>query len=415
MPVGTAPLSDIWRSLVLFRYRAGGNIARATFTRTSTAARYRHAGTGNVVAANVLRTEWVDVAGEGVREAPSTLLESARTQLVTDPENLAAWSVVGTMSRTGGQADPFGGTAAYLLDSNAGAGDTVVQAVTFTGDATKAAAVFLRGGTSARTAINIRDTTAGVNRHYIRASWSGGVPTFATAGGSGTIYTVSSLAGGWYALNFNVSGIIAANGHQFQILPDDIGGLGTVFVFGANAWNALFPLSYQGPSGGATTRSADAFSVPINFGPQDLTVFARLVRPFHADTTGTLGINPRIFEIGTSAASLFGNFSSAARTIAGQIDTATTDQSQTASIPAGTTLSVTWQFKNLTTGGQVAIDVGSGLSAFSSAATAFNAFGSQTLRIGGSGGDELAGGIMDLLIVRGLKSRTEMLQYAGIT
>jgi hypothetical protein len=139
-----------------------------------------------------------------------------------------------------------------------------------------------------------------------------------------------------------------------------------------------------------------------------------VARPLHADATGTLGQNPRIFEIGTASSALIGNFNSTARQFVGQIDTPTTDATQTASIPAGTSLTTTWQFKNLTTGGSVAIDTGTGLSAFSSAATAFSAFGNQTLRIGGSGGDELYGGLMDLLIVRGLLSRDRMIQLAGI-
>src|SRR5258706_6552522 len=71
-----------------------------------------------LAAANVLRTEWVDLDGDGVRETPGLLLEGSRIQLVTDHENFNNWTVQGVVARTSGQVDPFGGTGAYLLDSN---------------------------------------------------------------------------------------------------------------------------------------------------------------------------------------------------------------------------------------------------------------------------------------------------------
>jgi hypothetical protein len=133
-----------------------------------------------------------------------------------------------------------------------------------------------------------------------------------------------------------------------------------------------------------------------------------LARPYHADANGSLGVSPGIFSFGAGAAARIGAyFDPAARNIIGVIDTATTDATQTAAIPAGNP-TVCFQFKNLTTGGQVALDVGSGLTAFSSAATAFSAFSSQTLRIGRYD-DELYGVIGDLIVARGLFSRAEMM------
>src|SRR6266550_2755851 len=58
-------------------------------------------------------------------------------QLVVDPENFGAWSIWGgAPTRTSGQNDPFGGTAAYLLTANS-ASAAFNEIVAFTGNATE--------------------------------------------------------------------------------------------------------------------------------------------------------------------------------------------------------------------------------------------------------------------------------------
>lgn len=177
-----------------------------------------------------------------------TPLINASPQLVVNTENFGAWTITGTVARTSGQSDPLGGTAAYLLDSNAGAADDIRETITFTGDATKAFSVYMRAGTSTKSAFFIIDTTAAVTRHLVDANWSAGVPTLATVSGSGTLYSVADVGNGWYRLMVTAAGIVAANTNKFGIYPDRSGGLGTVYVFGANAWNSLTPSSYVGTS-----------------------------------------------------------------------------------------------------------------------------------------------------------------------
>lgn len=212
--------------------------------------------------------------------------------------------------------------------------------------------------------------------------------------------------GGWYRLAAGANSVIGANAHFVFIYPDRTGAGGTVYAYGVNLWNASVASSYQS---GVTTRAADALTSPFNFGPlPEMTVLVRLSRPMHAGGTGALGVSPGIFSFGAGAAARIGAyFDPAARNIIGVIDTATTDATQTAAIPAGQP-TVSFQFKNLTTGGQVALDTGSGLTAFSSAATAFSAFSSQTLRIGRYD-DELYGTIGDMIVARGLQTRADML------
>jgi len=417
MAQGTSPLSDVFRNNILFRLRAGQNVSRATYTRASTATYANQNSVLIPAASGNLRVEWVDLDGDGVRETPSYLFEGARTQKVTDPENFTPWTNFGTPIVTSGQADPFGGTAGYLVeDDNAASPEGRWEVVPFTGDGIKAIGYHVRQNTAAAFSLALFDNTAASYRIIVIGTWNAaGVPVLSINTGAGSLFTPQRI-GNWWWVTVSANGVIAANTNQTRFFAADIANapVGKTYFFGANAWDAPYPASYQGPSGGATVRAADAYSVPFNWSPCDCTVLARVARPLHADATGTLGQNPRIFEIGTASSALIGNFNSTARQFVGQIDTPTTDATQTASIPAGTSLTTTWQFKNLTTGGSVAIDTGTGLSAFSSAATAFSAFGNQTLRIGGSGGDELYGGLMDLLIVRGLLSRDRMIQLAGI-
>jgi hypothetical protein len=81
-------------------------------------------------------------------------------------------------------------------------------------------------------------------------------------------------------------------------------------------------------------------------------------------------------------------------------------------VPAGATQTYAWQFKEMPTGPKVALDVGAGYSAFSSAATAAQStFGSLTLRLGnilGVSTHQLYGVITDFLVGRGLFTLAEM-------
>lgn len=175
-------------------------------------------------------------------------LVNAVAQLVTDPENFGAWATIGTIVRTGGQADPLGGVAAYYLDSNGSSADSLLQTVTFTGNATKAFAIYMRTLSSSQSSFQIWDATASTMRLEVTVTWSGGIPTLSVGSGAGTLYAVADVGNGWYRLMAAANGVIAANTNQFKIFPDSSGGLGQLYVFGANAWNSITPSSYVGSS-----------------------------------------------------------------------------------------------------------------------------------------------------------------------
>jgi hypothetical protein len=391
----------------------GGEEGKETFTRASVK-RYRdRSGIGRKAAADVPALEWVDLDGDGVLDTPGILLEGARGQRVANPENFSLWSVTGTPILTSGQSDPFGGTSAYLIEDNDGASnETVFSAPPFVGDATKTVSLFLKQGTAAQSAMNLRDDTAGsIIRHQVLVVWTAGVPALQTVSGAGKLFTPEKWANGWYRCAFSADGVIAANTNNLYLYPAGPTGsaTGTTYFFGVNAWDALFPSSYQGP--GETPSVADALTLSFGFGPMDLTALARVYRPHHADVTGALTWAPYICRLGSSVPHVVVRFASSARLLGGGLDTSGTDATSFPALPAGLDLADCLQVRALTTGGYARVDVGSGFQTEAGPATAFSAFGTQTLRVGASGtaGEELYGVLIDLLFLRRLFTRAEAL------
>jgi hypothetical protein len=127
----------------------------------------------------------------------------------------------------------------------------------------------MRAGSSASSRFGIFDNTVATWRHQVNVTWTAGVPTLATNQGSGTLYPVEPYGGGWYRLSIGVVGVVAANTNFFYLMPtlgNAASETGTTYFFGANAWNAPFPSSYQGPSLG--TRNNDDLSWSFPYTPQ---------------------------------------------------------------------------------------------------------------------------------------------------
>lgn len=219
-------------------------------------------------------------------------------QLVIDPENFNNWTPSGTIARTGGQTDPYGTTNAYLLDSNLGATDRILQNVAFTGNATKAAMWHMRAGTSTASRFLFFDNTAAVVRYQINIAWAGGVPTPSAGGGSGTLFPVVNLGGGWYAFAAAGDNIIAANTNQLFIYPDTAAGLGTVNLFGVNAWNNSVPAGYIGPSHLTATGS----TLYIDGATASVSNWLRA-----GDIVSVAGLSP-VYEVTADTASLAGGY-----------------------------------------------------------------------------------------------------------
>lgn len=148
---------------------------------------------------------------------------------------VSAWTL-NNVTRTAGQSDPVGGTAAYLLNATVGGGGAAIAAAAYSSDGTKIVALAVKAGSSSVTNVIIRDDTAAVERHNIQIAWNAGVPTVTSAGGSGTIYDPIVLSGGWYVVAFTATGVLAANTNRVWVQPAG-GSTGTVYVYAPESLN----------------------------------------------------------------------------------------------------------------------------------------------------------------------------------
>jgi hypothetical protein len=255
-------------------------------------------------ASDVARSAHYIVPTGGTVPIQTLLLEPQRTNLCIRSEEFDTWTDINTCNVTANAiAAPDGTMTADLLIAT-GTGSERRRTVTFTGDGEKAFAVYLKAGTSTRTRIGLRDTTATVNRHNVRVTWTAGVPTLVSADGAGTLYPVEALRDGWYRILISATGIVALNTNIVNVAPDDLVGTGSVYAWGAQAENAVVPSSYIPTAATAVTRSADSLFFPFTAPPQAMTVYVRGVN------RGTTAISSaRILQISTgstSAAPRFG-------------------------------------------------------------------------------------------------------------
>lgn len=168
--------------------------------------------------------------------------------LVSEPENFAAWSASGTPVLTGGQSDPFGGTDAFLLEDDDGMQlERIDQAVDFTGDGKKGFSLFIKQGPnppSANMPINIRDTTAGAH-HQVVISWSNGVPSLASETNASFLEFLI-YPDGWYRVLAQTDAITASNSFELRIAPSASSpDTGDVLIFGATAHDEPTPGAYE--------------------------------------------------------------------------------------------------------------------------------------------------------------------------
>lgn len=165
--------------------------------------------------------------------------------LVSEPENFAAWSASGTPVVTGGQPDPFGGTDAFLLEDNNLVGVSQLDiGVSFASDGAKGFSLFVKEAPSSdRTVITLRDETAGTQDGVV-VIWMSGAPLI--DGGTATFLGFRQYSDGWWRALIQ-GPVVAANVNLYRIVPATGGAAstGNIFVFGATAHNEPTPGAYE--------------------------------------------------------------------------------------------------------------------------------------------------------------------------
>jgi hypothetical protein len=226
------------------------------------------------------------------------LLEPQRTNLCVRSQEFdnASWTKFNASVTANVAISPDGTATADLITSTTAFGFAQI-AVTFTGDGTKCAAVFLKAGAAAISQISLRDLTAAVVRHEINVTWTAGVPSLATSSGAGSLYPVEAYGNGWYRVMFSADSIVAANSNAFRVTGANSLN-GTVLAWGAQAEDAVVPSSYIPTVATTVTRNADSLYWALaSLVPREMTVYARSVNLGWASDTGGPAL---IFHIGTS-------------------------------------------------------------------------------------------------------------------
>lgn len=401
------------------------------FARTSIGTAIGADGMVHTFAYGEPRIEWVDLDGDGIRETPGILLEGAHTNACLRSEQLddTAWTADGTTVTPNATTAPDGTVTMDKLVETAAAGlhqryqpftitdseYVAVSAFVKAAERSKLRFIFVDGATGnffgglidtvAKTITSAQSGTATQTGQTIEEM----LPTFP---GVFRVRCVGRLATGVTAARLycglrdgtgltSYTGDGASGAHYWGVQMEHLGTGGGI---GA--------LSYVRTTGAAMACAADVFDLVFGHGPQqNVTSLLRIARPMWADLTGDIGVFPGFWMLSKDVNPRFYNyFDRTTRLASSLIRTTAGDSVRTVAIPAGAEIRVLSQFRNLDTDPETAIDVGSGLGAFSTgAASPFTSFGTQRLTLRGDG--DPYGNLLELIVARGLFTKAEMEAY----
>lgn len=422
---------------LLIGYDPTENVARAitseaaTFARTSAGGYCRDAlGFLQPWGQGVPRIKMFDLDSDGYYETPGLMLEGARENAFTKSTELddGAWTKLRATCAGAGEADaieaPDGTVTADKLVEDGTAANThgfFRNTPALTNDTQQSFSLFAKA--AERSEIELILTQKDATQAIVWFDLDDGVVGTESGGAVGLI---EAYADGWYRCMMMAD---SDAGGTAPVVSVNLGEGGETDTYdgdgasGAYFWGMQFEVDDAFPSefiktlAAAVTRNADSLTYTLPFLgltmddlTDDFTMYARMGRPFHADAVGALASEAGICQA-SSAAPSFKLFYRAStrnlRTLSQQNGGGVAAEQ---SIPSGAVLEALSQVRNLNTGGSVAIDVGSGLTAFSGADTAFSAFGDTTLLVGkdGAATSELFTALFELKIARGLRTFKQM-------
>jgi hypothetical protein len=226
--------------------------SRITFTRAdATATRINSSGYVETVAADTPRFDYdpVTLACKGL------LIEESRVNLM-DNSDVSTWTTVNTSVLSSTETSPANDSTASLVTASATTG-RFIKALTFSTSGTKSVSVFMKKGTSTRSRIGFRDTTANATVALGDITWSASGPTVQVITGTGIAHAPIQLPDGWYRFSFSIDNIVAANNNQVWVYPNVSQTNTNVYVWGVQAENSAFSTSYIPTAGTTVTRNAD--------------------------------------------------------------------------------------------------------------------------------------------------------------
>jgi len=423
----TQDLGLAWRGL-FFEYAAGQSLtdpAAFTYSRGSIGYEigpdgYLHQLASGVPADGHYGDPLVGAGGQG------TIIERAFTNDILNPEDLtnASWvKTRATITPNNANAPDRNVTADLVVEDTSVTQTHSVVSNSWaiaSGDVVTVLA-FVRSSGRYKGVLRLGETGGTANDFGVLFDLFAGTVS-ANVNGAGALIaaSITPLAGGWSMIWMRGTVNGGFTSVVLRCLLAD--GTGTLAYTGDGAsglylWGATVVHTAANLLAGytPTSSSADLLYAPLPQTPVDLnncTVYVKALRPFWADATGTFGVFPGLFAVGRGATATnpsLGLFTdTAARTMTALLRTGAGDSASAAqAIPAGASFDAIVQFKNLLTGGQAALDVGSGLGAFASAAPAISALGAQFIRIG-QYDEQWNGGVAIIKVAPGLQTLADM-------
>jgi len=242
------PFADPWKKDLLFSWRAGGRMEEATYSRADVASYAALAGGGGygtltTAASGAARTHWMSTSSSvGPRTFPTLLLEDQRTNRCLSNRNLNTtnWAWNGTGTVTTGQADPWGGTNATLLND---ASTTVTverrQTLIITAATRACISVLLKAHTTVGTgSFRLMTTNAATTHIRGTVTWSSGKPTVVATLGT-LVSQPERYRGNFYRFGIRTTGNLTTGNRFLGLRPAStaVGSKGGLIVTGVQVEN----------------------------------------------------------------------------------------------------------------------------------------------------------------------------------
>lgn len=414
------------RSRLLFHWRArdlsvdavSGQVG--TFTRASPGGATRDLN-GRLWTPVHSQPRWdVPVAGGEV----GLLLEYARTNLAlwsSDFSQVASWAGSADFTQSVAASIVAGQVARKHVNNNTANSRNRAQNVgvlSATGDMVYA---IVENVDSVTTTVGLYDQTALAFVHSATFTWA--TRTLATAAGSGSKWAVQLAevgpnGGPVYLLAVSGVGTVG-NTRRLIVYPSGVtqNGLTAILHHAQLESGRLDPSSPIVTGAASVTRATDRLTYPCNLSgitpdADDFTLYARFARPLHADASGNITDFPGILSLGGVNPQVFLYFSASSRALGAEVrDGGGTTLSRSAAVPAGATIEVLLQVRDLFSAPAAALDVGSGLGAFgTNGLLPITTFGTPLIGLGeiGDGSGKLGSSIYEAKIAQGLLSMDQM-------
>lgn len=282
-----AVFTDPYYGDLLFHWQAGTRADGMVFTRSGAIGSFvdKDGVLVQGVAANVERTEWLDLDGDGIFETPTLLLEDERTNGFTRSEELdnSVWVKTRSSISANDTTAPDGtATADKLVEDGTAASTHIIgrSTPTLTDDTDQSYTFFAKAAerTEVRARIKGKDN---VNRTVWFDLSAGTVGTTSNATGR-----ITALANGWYRCE------IVADSNNGGTTPDVSIAMGsgseTVTYNGDGAsglhlWgkdfetDQPFASSYIQTVGSTVTRNAELCRFPFDPKPRALTLYVSII------------------------------------------------------------------------------------------------------------------------------------------